>query len=320
LFTNAAQIGQLDGVPAVVRDRANRSILANLEGRLRADEIRLLGRADLSEAEKKQLADIQAKLDGLLAIRSRLTDGTKPQAFVLGLDTNGNGRAIIASGNPDTAVNVATYVPGTGANLGSVSGLMDRSDRMYNSAIRKGSPSTAVITWVGYDAPQDLLQAAGEADADKAKKDLDRFQDGLRATHQGVPSHNTAIGHSYGSTVVGHAARDGVLNVDDVVFVGSPGVGVDHARDLNMPPEHVHATVADHDMIKLTNAHGMGPDPLGPSPATADFGGDVFTSKPGTEGPWQHLGYSFAAHSEYWDENNDSLANLGLVIAGKPTY
>ncbi|GAB3883018.1 hypothetical protein GCM10029964_041670 [Kibdelosporangium lantanae] len=235
LFTRAAQVGGLDGVPAVVRDRANRSLLAGLEGRSRADELRLLGRGDLSEAEQKQLADVRAKQNGLRAIESRLT--REPPAFVLGVDVNGNGRAIIASGNPDTAVNVATFVPGTGANLGGVGGLIDRSDRMLGAAANAGSPSTAVITWVGYDAPQDLLQAGDAKYADKARGDLDRFQDGLRATHEGAPSHNTVVGHSYGTTVIGHTAHENVLNVDDVVFVGSPGVGVRHASDLNLPPD-----------------------------------------------------------------------------------
>ncbi len=37
------------------------------------------------------------------------------------------------------------------------------------------------------------------------------------------------LGHSYGSLVVGEAAaRDGV-HPGDVIFVGSPGVGVNHA-------------------------------------------------------------------------------------------
>jgi hypothetical protein len=90
--------------------------------------------------------------------------------------------------------------------------------------------------------------------------------------------------------------------------------------ELNMPPGHVHATVAEHDIINLTNVPGAGPDIHGPSPAAPGFGADVFTSKPGTDGPWWSLGYSAEAHSQYWDVNNDSLVNFGRIIAGKPTY
>ncbi|MBP2476576.1 hypothetical protein JOF53_005448 [Crossiella equi] len=36
---------------------------------------------------------------------------------MLGVNADGNGRAIVAMGNPDTAANVATLVPGTGSSL-----------------------------------------------------------------------------------------------------------------------------------------------------------------------------------------------------------
>jgi hypothetical protein len=126
---------------------------------------------------------------------------------------------------------------------------------MVQAARTAGSPSTSVITWDGYAAPQSIFpQAAEDKWADGAKQDLDRFQDGLRASHEGAPAHNTVIGHSYGTTVVGHAARDGDLNADDVVFVASPGVGVSNADQLHLdgvPQDqvgrHVHSTVAQHD-------------------------------------------------------------------------
>lgn len=312
LFTHTSELGKLDGLPAVVRDRANRANLAEHKARLEADKMRLAGMGELTDADRERLDDINAKLNGIKALELRLNtqDPNKQPAFLLGFDTAGTGRAIVAAGNPDTAVNVATFVPGTGANLGSVEGLMVRSDRMLESAAAARSPSTAVITWVGYDAPQDLIDARGESSAAGAKKDLDRFQDGLRATHQGPPSHNTVLGHSYGSTVIGHTARDEHLNVDEIVIVGSPGVGVDHASLLNHPPEHVHATVAENDIINMVPVHGF-------NPAVGMFGATVFPSDPGRSGPV--LGYSFEAHSQYWDLNNKSLANFGRIIAGKPT-
>ncbi|HEY2763441.1 MAG TPA: alpha/beta hydrolase [Pseudonocardiaceae bacterium] len=79
---------------------------------------------------------------------------------------------------------------------------------------------------------------------------MDFFQDGLRATHQGPPSHNTVLGHSYGSTVVGYAARDHRIVADDVIFVGSPGVGVEHATDLHLPPSHVWSSHAANDLVR----------------------------------------------------------------------
>ena len=272
-----------------------------------------------------RLDGLSAKLRGLDDIRNRLDsdDPTKLDAYLLGIDS-ANGQALIAMGNPDTATNVATFVPGTGSGLDSINGDMSRTDRMAQAAGNADSPSTSVITWVGYAAPQDLAEAADASYAEDAKHDLDKFQDGLRATHEGARSHNTVIGHSYGSTVIGHTAATEGLDADDVVFVGSPGVGVDNAADLNMPAGHVHATVAEHDMIHASNIGfelipGIDTDVHGPAPTGRDFGANVFESDPGAKGPDYQGGLSSEAHSQYWDHGNKALENMGLIIAGKST-
>lgn len=237
------------------------------------------------------------------------------RTFLIGLDTSADGKAIVSAGNPDTARNVATYVPGTGAGLAGITGEMDRSDRMMDAAREAHSPSTAVISWVGYDAPNDVVpNAMSSSYAENAKKDLDSFQDGLRASHHGDPSHNTLVGHSYGTTVVGHAARDEHLAVDEIVFVASPGVGVNQASELGLPPGHVHATVDAHDPIQLTPVHGIEPQNPG-------FDANVFSSGPKDpaqeiQGSW----YEDRAHSMYWDPGNKALDNMGRIIAGQPTY
>jgi pimeloyl-ACP methyl ester carboxylesterase len=175
-----------------------------------------------------------------------------------------------------------------------------------------------VISWVGYDAPDDVMpNAMSDNYAEGAKKNLDSFQDGLRESHQGEPSHNTMIGHSYGTTVVGYAARDEHLDVDDIVFVASPGVGVNHADELGIPAEHVHATVDAHDPIQLAPVHGIEPQNFDDA--------NVFSSGPSepgasTEGPWYYEGYNSDAHSMYWDPGNKALKNMGRVIAGQPTF
>lgn len=304
---NPGIVGNLDGIPAADRDAANRAVLAREITRLQGDP------------------NEQSKLKGLETIRERLehAEPGKPQAFLLGLDTGGDGKAIVSAGNPDKAENVATYVPGTGSELGKIGGDLGRSDKMWAVATTAGSPSTAVITWLGYDAPNGLTDAASEKYADGGKAALAGFQDGLRETHEGTPSHNTVMGHSYGTTVVGHAARDGGIDADELVFVASPGVGARDVSELHLdgvdPDEigrHVHSTVAEHDMINMANFEINGYDlVLGQDPAAADFGGQVFTSAPGTDG---FGGYSQAAHSEYWEDNNPSLRNLGLIIAGRP--
>ncbi|MEU3623392.1 alpha/beta hydrolase [Amycolatopsis coloradensis] len=324
LLQNAPDlIRNLDGVPAVDRDSANRAVLQREIDRLQSEATEV-SRANPNDPRtpnqgdwpgKEKLDEIAAKLEGLRAIQNRLNHPSPgdQQAFLLGLDVGGDGKAIISAGNPDKTVNVATYVPGTSADLAEISGEMVRSDRMVEAAMRVGSPSTAVISWVGYDAPDDVMpNAMSESYADNAKKDLDRFQDGLRATHEGTPSHNTVIGHSYGTTVIGHAARDEHLAVDDIVFVASPGVGVNQAEELGLPVDRVHATVDPKDPIQLVPIHGIEPQHF--------EGADVFASgQLNTPPPSSWEGYDEAAHSKYWDPENRALINMGRIIAGKPT-
>jgi hypothetical protein len=101
----------------------------------------------------------------------------------------------------------------------------------------------------------------------------------------------------------------------------APGVGVTNADQLHLDGvpadqvgQHVHSTVAQHDPINL--AVGInGPPPTGPS-----FGGTTFTSDPGTPGPWYEFGWNAAVHSEYWDQGNKALVNMGNIVAGKPTF
>jgi hypothetical protein len=123
--------------------------------------------------------------------------------------------------------------------------------------------------------------------------------------------------------VVGHTARDERLDVDGVIFVGSPGVGVDKIDDLHLPHDQVYATVAKNDAINITNNPCSFEDPIemsldihGPNPADPRFGGKPFESDPG-EPSWP-IG-SEAAHSAYWDPGNRSLDNIGRIIVGQPT-
>lgn len=327
--TRPQWVGSTDGIPAEYRDTANRQVLTDQRADLRAqvDELerdlpRHVGTSH-HLALRGRIDALEARLRGLDDIGNRL-ENAKPgalDAYLLGVDAD-NGQAIIAMGNPDTATNVATFVPGTGSGLDNINGDMNRADSMVQAAIDADSPSTSVITWVGYAAPPDLPAATDARYAEHAKRDLDRFQDGLRATHEGARSHNTVIGHSYGSTVIGHAAASEGLDADDVVFMGSPGVGVDNVADLNIPAEHVHATVAEHDVIQLNDVPGVflpGVDIHGPDPTGPGFGANVFESDPGTKGPGYQRGMSTEAHSEYWDDGNKALRNTGLIIAGKPT-
>ncbi|WP_406317447.1 alpha/beta hydrolase [Streptosporangium sp. NBC_01639] len=326
MLIQGARIGALDGIPVAARDQVNRPVLADLKTRLIAerDRIEALPTTDRAETKRleKRLRRLNDKLNGIHAIEERLAvppSAAQPRPYLLMVSNMGPGCAIVAVGDPDTAANVATFVPGTRSRVGLMDLYLKRADAMWLSATKAGSPSTSVIMWMGYRAPQTITTEAGSARfAEFAVDRLNRFQDGLRVTHDGPRSHNTVIGHSYGATVVGYAGRDGVLNADDVVFLASPGVGVKHAGQLRLtdvdPADvsgRVHASVARHDFIKLVARHG-------PAPDLPPFGGNRFTSssEPGRRYDVPRKGI----HSGYWEPGSDALVNLGRLIAGLPSF
>ncbi|HEX2773588.1 MAG TPA: alpha/beta hydrolase, partial [Micromonosporaceae bacterium] len=247
----ARLVGRLDGVPADARDQANRLLLEDQSADLREQRSALLARRPRTLAVLRDLARLRRTLDGIDAIRDRLTAGTGPRAYLLALDPSGDGRSVVAVGNPDRADNVLTYVPGMTSDLPGIDGELDRTYAMATRCAELGpTERTATVLWLNYDAPDFVHEAARAAQAQDAGPALHRFQEGLRATHEGPPAHQAVLGHSYGSLVVGATARDHGLAADSLVFVGSPGVGVDHASQLGLSPSRVWSSTAYDDVIQ----------------------------------------------------------------------
>ncbi|WP_278261333.1 alpha/beta hydrolase [Nocardia sp. AG03] len=352
LWNQDHYLGNRDGMPAEDRDHYNRLLLteqltAAQTARDEAKEIagdkheqwlKYTGasveddqwlKQEPGYAEWKSKMEESRHLEDLVGTSNAL----EPQAedgeprLLLGMDDKSGERvrAIVADGNPDTASHVTTYVPGTGSQPSKLDGDMDRVDRMSDQAEDSGASNPVTIAWMGYDAPPELGDATQRDYAEAGAPALNAFQDGLRVTHEGESSRNTVLGHSYGTTVVGLSAAEGrTLDADTVVMVASPGAGVDTARDLSLTgvPDgqqytHVFSTRAENDPTPLyENLPGVVPglDRHGEDPTESEFGGQVFTSDPGTSTPV--LGYSFPSHSEYWDLGNTSLVNMGHIIAG----
>lgn len=322
----SALVGRLDGVPVAARDLANRLLLEEQRATLLDRRTRLFGTRPRTLGAAIEVARIDSLLGGIDAVAARLAADTGPRTYLLSLDPAGDGRAIVAVGDPDRADNVLTYVPGMTADLPGVDGEVGRAYRVAARCAELGpTEQTAAVLWLDYDAPDFVDEALHASQAHDAGPALHRFQEGLRATHDGPPAHQTVLGHSYGSLVVGVAARDHGLAADSLVFVGSPGVGVDHARDLGVPTAQVWSTTARNDVIQYaapgpTAALGrmatIGLSPVlgvalalgrplddlwfGHNPSDPGFGARVFGGDP-------------RGHVGYWEKGNPALDGMARI-------
>lgn len=328
-------VGALDGLPSEVRDEANRMVLAESHGVAQVEYQNwliknpepsprfqpyidpttgsVLEGVNVETREWKEWEEARQeahkRLDGMDAIQDRFNQtgiNGLPEAYLLGFNAEGNGRAILANGNPDTADHQAVYVPGTTSKLSSVEGDINRMVEVWRAADDKADGrSVSTVTWLGYDAPQSLVKDSPfEHYAYDGAPAFNRFLDGLETSHAGdSEAHRTVIAHSYGSTLVGAAAETGRLNADDVIFAGSPGVKVSHADEMDVPQGHVWNQEADGDPVPDIGRYGHGGDGW-VVPSDEKFGANQMDTD--TEG-----------HSDYWDEGTDSLLNQALVVAGK---
>ncbi|MGW3353803.1 alpha/beta hydrolase [Streptomyces bungoensis] len=356
LAVHPDSVGALDGLPAAVRDQANRTVLDEAHAQAQLDydawlkkhpepkryepyfnpmtgtEVRgaMVESQEWKDWEKARQG-ARGQLGGMEAIQERfdnVIDESK-RPYLLGFDGKHNGRVIISIGNPDTADNVATYVPGTGTKLSSIDGDIRRAELLQDRAsFTDPTHRTASIMWLGYDAPQSLLGDATDAKyADAARAPLSDFLTGIDTVHHGRVN-STVVAHSYGSLVAGETMRDRPdLPVDNAILVGSPGVGVSHAKDLHIGADHVWAATAQNDLVNLAPPPAGTLAPLNPmaywrlfndhsvmygnDPTSDEFGGQTFDvaegKLPGTDG-------LMPAHSQYWE--GDSLNKMAKIVTG----
>lgn len=322
--TYPQMVGSTNGVPAVARDHANRSIL----GAQRQALVQKIREAEQTSAatrlspqlsgQKRAEADgLRETLHGLDNLDAELQHGDK---YLLGIDSTAadRGHVIVANGNPDTADHVLTYVPGTTSDLGNAVGDIQRNEALMHRAHELDpGQRTSAIMWGGYDSPPNLADASSNSYAEHGEHPLSQFQEGLRTTHEGPPSHNTVLGHSYGTTVVGEAGRDYGLHANDVAFIGSPGVGVDHANQLGVSPDHVYSGTAGQDPIDTYTPSGNliddgnhaffgGPDMhwFGRNPSDPTFGAHTIPTSPD------------GVHTDYWN-HRQSLDGMAKIAVGQ---
>lgn len=214
------------------------------------------------------------------------------------------GGAAIGLGPVAGADHVALLVPGVANSPGDMTELLAGAQQIRTDAQALAPDEhTAAVVWLGYDVPvswphdaawpmpvaalQDSLRATNALDAIPGGIALAGFANQLRSM---LPRSATltAIGHSYGATVVSEAANH-AMSVDDIVLLAAPGAGWDAstAHDYAaVSPDHVYSLSFDGDPVtqpttdllaSLVSPMGfqlLG-GPFGPDPAATEFGAQV---------------------------------------------
>jgi Alpha/beta hydrolase len=333
-------VGWLDGVPADDRNTSNRLCLDNDLARLRqrAEDIRQRI-ADLQHGPaghtrnnayhmlRDELASVEADIDRLGKVTSTL-DGLGDKGFLLGYDPAGDGKVIVAVGNPDTAAHTAVWVPGTNTELGDVQGNTSRVRHIQEAAdlLTPETNDVAAIMWLGYDAPEVDMSVVTSGRSEQGGAALDSFVDGLNVAHRGGDHTVTAIGHSYGSAVVAEAAlRGDGLAVNDIVVAGSMGMHTDNAANLNVDPRHVWAGSAAGDPISDPHGYpavvageaggGVGGGVVAGFASAFDQGHGVSPHQPEFGANQFHV--DTTGHSAYWNEGSESLTNQAYIVVGE---
>jgi hypothetical protein len=251
----------LDGVPTDVRSELNMPVLQSELQRLQQGWLDGNG---VWHTDPTTLADLQALQSTLNA---------HPGTSLILLDTTSNPNKVLAAlgiGDVDNAERVGVTVGGLNTRVSSSADAMVReaeTQRAKASDLRKfaGTPNydaVASIAWLGYDAPDNLIDVTQDRLAHNAAGPLNHFYKGLAAATNVSDQHITAFGHSYGSLVTSLALQQGAP-VSDVVLYGSPGTELTNVSQLGVAPGHAYYEMGINDGVSdvIPDLGAFGPAP-----------------------------------------------------------
>ncbi|WP_158372630.1 alpha/beta hydrolase [Cellulosimicrobium cellulans] len=317
-------LGNTDGIPAGVRDQANRALIPVYRAELEAEAARLQAALDDNffggafTSDDARLEVIREKLAGLDRVEQVLARGSRQ---LLTLDIHGERQlmAAVAVGDVDTADHVAVFTPGFTTTVAGSLANYDQSMAELRSVARSESlkygdgGTVATVSWLGYEAPQwdewyDLggKFVTSDSSAQAGAASLADFYRGVDASRADDP-HLTALGHSYGSTTTGIALQQ-QTGVDSAVVFGSPGLGTSHVEDLHVPDGQMFRIEARRDPVADLGNFGIDPTYIdgitGLSAREATVDGTAYGESTG--------------HSAYLSDDTTSQHNIAAVVAGAP--
>lgn len=235
-------IRHLDGLPATIRNEANRNALygyvdahgTKRQGAL-ADTKEAFEKAEHKldlltrqvtpadrllagpifaptalTAARKEYARTAEIYESLKTIHDQIDSSKRSDAYLLDFnyDTKHHRTtAIVASGNPDTASYVSTLVPGIGTNVhDSLGQYIDINDRLRAQTRHAGvDPNdVATISYLGYVAPKNSLHDLGIFQA----ADIDYAKEGapkIARFMEGLRAHGNANNHRFINTLATHS-------------------------------------------------------------------------------------------------------------------
>ncbi|MFI8204903.1 alpha/beta hydrolase [Streptomyces sp. NPDC085937] len=225
---------------------------------------------------------------------------------LLYFDGRGAGLVTEVLGDLGHADRVAVLVPGSDTGIDTYDRFRATALALHQRLTREAPTGmrTAVVAWLGYETPGTVspsVATTGRAEA---------AAPGLRvlvADMRSVAAPRARVSllcHSYGSVVCARAAAG--LDVDDLVFLGSPGTGAGTAADLRTRARVwaargagdwvEHVPHLDAELFGTTV--GFGTDPV-----SGEYGARVFAAGDG-------------GHSDYFAPGSLSLTNVTRIVLG----
>lgn len=303
-------IGNLEGVPFAVRDRANRLYLDRTIAALTKKIDSGVGRA--------ALVDDRHHLNVLEQVKRTLVKGKGDSArHLLTLDTSGEARAAVVVGDLNTADYVSYLVPGM---FFTVQGQMydwtviaQDLQKEQTSWIKRLSAtdatmkgkSAATVSWIGYSTPG-VLDIASLTKADEGATYLGDSITGMKATRAASEPYVTLVTHSYGSTAAMIELAKGGVSVDALAIVGSPGSAAQKASQLAVSNDNVYVGEAALDPIVNTAFYGS-------DPGAASFGAKKMDVAGGIDAVTHKKLTAAVGHLGYFDAGSAAMRNFALI-------
>ncbi len=302
-------VGNLEGVPTAARDIANRAVLRNTAAAIDERLRNPVGRAERTAllAQQHMLGEVERAL--------RSDDGV-PRRLVA-FDPEGEGRAVVAVGDPSNADYVTYLVPGMffGVDAQIVAWTETAADlaeaqREWLERLHPDAGATvATIAWIGYTTPS-LLNVASMELAREGRDALASALRGLQTERADDQPHLSIVAHSYGSTAALLCLEEEDVWVDSLALVGSPGSTARSTDVLHVRGGDVWVGAAEWDPIPASGVFGS--QPLSPS-----YGAHRFSVAPGVDSVTGAPLAGALSHNDYFEPGGSSLRNLALVSIGE---